>query len=135
MKTLAYIVLLFLSTGLNAQAEKELTVEVGWIGQRCVGDNGYCYVEPSADGNTTLRLNNSELTFIIYRDKLTVEEELKILGKKLSDESFDTYLLEEPFALSKDVTNQLSLAEGTQIPPGEYQAKITKETVEITFRL
>jgi len=133
MKILACIILFLLSTNLYAQTEKEFTVEVGWNGQRCVGDNGFCYVEPSADGNTILRLENNKLILKIYRNKITTEEEAKILGKELGEEAIDIYIMEEPFVLSKDITDQLLLIEGTLIPSGEYPVQITKDAVEIAF--
>lgn len=138
MKRLVYIPLILLSITLNAQ---ETEAETYLEGERCViNRHGYCYVKPveegkGKEGNTRLKLLNNELVFEIYRDRITIEEETMILGKKLMEEGTDIFIMEGAFDLSEDLRNALGINEETIIPAGEYPVKITVEIVEIKFAL
>ena len=134
MKLIVFIPLLLLGTILQAQG-KEVEVEVKSGGTRCNGSHGPCFVGPVNEGNAVVWLNNNEFVMKMNRAKLTFEEESKILGKELIEEGKDICEIDSAFILSKDLRDALGLAIETEIPVGEYPVVITKEFVEITFRI
>lgn len=135
MRLLVFIPLILLSTLLQAQEVKEIETDTDWTGRHCRGTSGMCDSKPQINGNTALRLSNNELTFKVYRDKITLIEETTILGKELREEGKDIFIMEEPFILTKLLRDALGVSKEAIIPAGQYPVVITKEIVEISFRI
>ncbi|MCT4629576.1 hypothetical protein, partial [Winogradskyella sp.] len=106
-----------------------------WSGHRCVGTNGMCKIEPMLEGNSFLKIESNKLVFIVYRDKLTLREEITILGKEIAEEGEDIFLMPESFPLNREISNALGIKEDASIIAGECPMIITKDVIEITFEI
>lgn len=135
MRILLYIIIFF-STALQAQDVKVINADVELSGRDCdFLKHGPCRVNPTTNGSAILRLVNNELTFKLYKAEITREKEIKIFGKTLKVVGKDTYTMEEPFELGKDLRAALNLSKETIIPAGQYPVLISKDFVEIKFRI
>ena len=114
----------------------------GRLGSDCSG-RGVCSFNidsNKAQVNSQLIYNEDyTLTLIIDRNKITKEEEVKIVGEILTETSKVneiTFLMEDELVLKDEtkttlkITNQL-----TKIAKGNYSALITKNTITLTLIL
>jgi hypothetical protein len=136
MKLIVFIPLLLLGTILQAQEVNEIETNIEYKNRHCrkVGVNA-CKIIIKNGGNTNISLLGKILTFKIHRDRITQEIQTAILGKTLKVDGNDIYITEDLFVLSKDLRDALGLVKEAEIPVGEYPITITKEFVEIAFRI
>lgn len=137
MKTIVYILMVFLSYTMNSQTTDELiSVSLGRLGEDCKG-RGICSFENVAtkDANAILsyQKNNATLSFLIH--KLTDAEIITLIGTpKSTEQNTDFYFqITEAFIVSsrrKSETNTLM-----QIPSGNYKVTVSEHTISITIPL
>lgn len=146
MKNIITIALLFLSSTAFSQVETFISSEyaVSTLGSysNCTR-RGLCAIKGSLDiskSNTRTIINeDNTLTLIFERDKLTKEDELKILGKEINInteiEDF-TFLMEEALVLDQETRKALNFPHNfTTITTGTYPIIITEDSFTVTLKL
>jgi hypothetical protein len=149
MKKIIHIALLCLTTIVFSQEEKLDTkattfakLTFGRYGADCSG-RGTCSFNTQAtkaQANTKLIYNKNEsLTLIIDRTKITLEDEIKIVGKQLTKNSKVNdflFVMEDDFILDTTQQSNLKLPNDlSYIPKGNYPIQITNDTYIITIKL
>ncbi len=139
MKKIIYAILLCIPLVSFCQENKtsnETDVNITWDGRHCRGTNGLCNISNTEDNKvlsnaTIIDHKDGTITFNIDRNKLSNEEQLKIVGRELTPllESNDfIYALDYDFEFAMwDKTNVIS--------KGNYPLIITKDTITITLNL
>lgn len=119
----------------------DVTVNFGRLGSDCTG-RGICSFEETTnkeEANARLIYNEDEsLTIIINRTNISKEDEMKILGIALDNNSKTsdiTFVMEEPITLNKETNLESKLVtENVELPRGAFPIVITEEDFTITFK-
>jgi len=147
MKIFINIALLCITTIAYAQELKaihQIEVNTNWEGRpRCNGGHGLCAITLSnlnSQTNTTISYyENGKVDFTIDRSKITIKEELKIVGVELSSATTENeliYAMKDDYFLNSEVTTNLKLSsEYIKIPEGNYPIKVTKDQLIISFNI
>lgn len=123
---------------------KEVPLEGNFSGQRCNGSVGLCTIsqggfESGKNSNESKfnakKIDDFHFQLIVDRTKISQEEELRIVGKKLSEISPSTFfIVDEDFVLDNQTANAIGLKESyIVIPKGEYPMSVDGKRAYISF--
>jgi hypothetical protein len=151
MKNLILIVILCLFTSAYSQEEiSENPVEIIFSagrfpngeGEGCKG-RGSCGF---TTGNSVESVNaqiyidkEKNLKVHINRDKISLEDEIKIVGQEITintEMEELSFIMEDELSLNKEVTTALKITDNlTTIPIGEFPIQVTEKEFIITLKL
>lgn len=123
---------------------QEVPLDGNFSGQRCNGSVGLCTISQGGTGygkNTgesklkAKKMDGFHFQLIIDRNKISKEEELRIVGKELSSLMPSTlFEVEEDFLLDTQTAGAIGLTQDyTIIPKGKYPMVIEENSVYISF--
>lgn len=146
MKNIITITMLFLSLTAFSQVETLITsvYATSTLGSysNCTR-RGLCAIKGNLDiskANTQTIINeDNTLTLVFERDKLSKEDEIKILGQEINIntemEDF-TFLMEEALVLDEETRKALNFPQNfTTITTGTYPVIITEKSFTVTLKL
>lgn len=146
MKKIIVILIISITTFAFSQEQEtanKIDVNANWSGRGCRGTNGLCNIEISSKtaSNATLQYDPDEtLRLIIYRTKLSSEEESKIVRVKLEEDSKEStliFIMDDDFELTSQTKTTLKIPQNISsvITKGEYPVEITSDYIIISFKI
>ncbi|WP_417198688.1 hypothetical protein [Bizionia sp.] len=116
-------------------------VNFGRLGADCHG-RGICSFNTSDNSKVNSELKYLEggyLEIILFRAKISKDEEIKIFGEPLKEGAnmkTTSFVMEEPLVLSETLKNSLKIGkEITKIRQGNYPNQVTESTFVINLKL
>lgn len=149
MRIFFYIAMLCITSIAFSQQQKttqttsiNAMLTFGRLGLDCSGRGACSFktTENREDTNAVATYNkDNTITFIIYRSKITKEDDLKIVGQPLTRDSKVsdlTFVMEDDLILDTYTKSRLHTPlQLTKIPKGNYALSITEDTYTITLIL
>jgi len=142
MKNILYIVLFILPLTVFSQVG-EIRANTEFSGRHCRGTHGLCNIDPEAkvsETNTSLVYNqDNTITLTINRDKITIAQEIEILGQTIASiTSYEGlyFEMEDDFIIESNLQSELSIqGSPPTIASGNYLIVVTENELIINFNL
>ncbi|MGB6094482.1 MAG: hypothetical protein WBF83_12045 [Moheibacter sp.] len=138
------IILIVIAISYIGYGQEEMPINADFGGNRCNGAIGLCSISkgqgimekgPDTLKFTAKKVSDIQFQLIIYRSKISEEEEMGIVGKKLSTlGNSGVFRMEEDFIMDNQVVAEIGLKQGyIIIPKGEYPMTIDNHKAYISF--